>query len=213
MHTVSRTPRLFASAVMLFGFIGPMATQAPQSAGPGELTGTVTFDGGAAPAGIIASDAVVYLVGEGLDATLASGKLTLNQADLMFAPHVLTVVAGSQVEVQNNDAVMHNVNTVSRRNRPINKAQLAGMAFNLKLPRSEIVEVKCDVHSQMSAYIAVVPNRFFAHPAADGSYSISNVPAGTYQLVGWHEKYGTVTYDIEVADGQTVNASVNFVSS
>lgn len=215
-------PSMFASAVMVFGFIGPIAAPAPQpistpatqSAAPGNLTGTVTFDGTAAPAGVIASDAVVYLVGEGLDAgPAATGKLVLAQEDLMFSPHVLTVVAGNEVEVRNDDAVMHNVNTVSRMNRPTNRAQLAGMSFNLKLRQPEIVAVKCDVHSQMSAYIAVVPNRYYSSPAADGSYRIPNVPAGTYQLVGWHEKYGTVTTDIEVTDGQTVTASINFTSN
>jgi len=208
------THALLASTTFLFGLTAFVTAPIQSSDETGSLSGSVTFDGAAAPAGVIVSDAVVYLMGDGLPSGPAAIEVpVLNQSDLMFSPHVLTVVAGGQVEVRNNDAVMHNVNTVTLENRALNKAQLAGMTFKTKFKRPEIVQVKCDVHSQMSAYIAVVPNRFFAQPSAEGSFTIADVPAGHYQLVGWHEKYGEVSYDVDVAEGQTVTASVNFTSS
>ena len=188
----------------------------------GNLAGQITFDGGPAPAGVVTGDAVVYLVGDGL-AKLAGDELAgaahdgprpvLNQSDIAFVPHVVTVVAGREVEIKNSDAIMHNVNAGSRENRPFNKSQLAGMSASVTFHAPEIVPIRCDVHSQMSAYIAVVPNRFFARPDASGAYRIENVPAGTYQLVGWHEKYGTVTSEITVGDSQTVTSAVNFTSN
>ncbi len=208
------THALLASTTFLFGLTAFVTAPIQSSEETGSLSGSVTFDGAAAPADVIVSDAVVYLMGDGLPSGPAAIEVpVLNQSDLMFSPHVLTVVAGGQVEVRNNDAVMHNVNTVSLENRALNKAQLAGMTFKTKFKRPEIVQVKCDVHSQMSAYIAVVPNRFFAQPSAEGSFTIADVPAGHYQLVGWHEKYGEVSYDVDVTEGQTVTASVNFTSS
>lgn len=216
----TRGSRLFSAVLMLpllslgGGGAPGESPRAPSERATGNLAGQITFDGGAAPAGVVASDAVVYLVGDGLAETSGDGpRPVLNQADIAFVPHVVTVVAGREVEIRNSDAIMHNVNAGSRENRPFNKSQLAGMSASVTFHAPEIVPIRCDVHSQMSAYIAVVPNRFFARPDASGAYRIEYVPAGTYELVGWHEKYGTVTSEITVGDGQTVTSAVNFTSN
>ena len=214
MRVRNQSGSLFAGAAIVLGVLLPGTTSTRDvEPATGSLTGRVTFDGGKAPAGVVVSDAVVYLVGEGLveaapDAPAAPA--VLDQKDITFVPHVLPLVAGAEVEIRNSDAIMHNVNANGRENRPFNRSQLAGMKLRIKIPFPEIVPVKCDVHSQMSAYIAVVPNRFYAQPAADGSYTIANVPAGTYELVGWHEKYGAVTTQVEVLKGETITAVMNF---
>ena len=179
----------------------------------GILAGQITFDGQTAPAGVVVGDAVVYLTGDALAGEIGEGPTPeLDQSDITFVPHVLTVVAGQEVKIHNSDAIMHNLNASSRKNRPFNKSQLGGMTSTVTFRAPEIVPIRCDVHSQMSAYIAVVPNRFFARPDASGAYRIENVPPGTYELVAWHEKYGTVTTEITVGDGQTVSSAVDFTS-
>ena len=68
--------------------------------------------------------------------------------------------------------------------------------------------VKCDIHPWMQAYVAVSPHPFFAVTGADGSYSIPNLPAGTYVVEAWHERGGAKSYKISVKDGES--GTVNF---
>jgi plastocyanin len=192
----------------------PFQSVAGQSEGhSGTVSGRVTFDGGSAPAELVTSDAVVYLVGDGLEGRPDATQSVLDQSDITFAPHVVTVIAGGKVEIRNSDAIMHNVHSHSRENRPFNKSQLAGMSTTVTLRAPEIVSVTCDVHSQMSAYIAVLPNGFFARPDGTGSYTIDNVPVGTYELVAWHEEYGSVSAPVTVSEGGAVTSDINFTSN
>ena len=36
---------------------------------------------------------------------------------------------------------------------------------------------------------------------ADGTFTIRDLPAGTYEIEAWHEKLGTQTVTVTVADG------------
>ena len=61
----------------------------------------------------------------------------------------------------------------------------------------------CHIHSDMSAIVLVLPNRFFARPDADGHFVIDAVPPGEYRVVGWHERVKPIVKQITVAAGQT----------
>jgi hypothetical protein len=66
------------------------------------------------------------------------------------------------------------------------------------------------VHSEMSGYVVVVDNPYFAVTGDDGKFTIKDVPAGTYQITAWSEssKLKAETKSITVADGQTAKADV-----
>ena len=206
----SRTLTLSA-ALVLGGFAAPESRPTAVST---EVTGTVQFDGGGSPEGVVAGDAVVYLIGSGLDAPPRGDRErpVLDQRDIAFVPHVLAIQAGEEVAIRNSDGITHNVKTRSRNNRPFNRAQLAGMEMVVEFVEPEVVTVVCNIHSQMSAYIVIAPNPYFARVRADGSFSISDVPPGTYQLVAWHERYGEVTSEVEVAGDGAVEATINFAN-
>jgi len=55
-------------------------------------------------------------------------------------------------------------------------------------------------------------NPFFAVSGDDGSFSIKGLPAGTYTLEAWHEKYGTKTATVTVGATGTATASFSFGS-
>ena len=55
----------------------------------------------------------------------------------------------------------------------------------------------------MCAYQHVLKNQFFSVTGDDGTFTIKDVPAGIYTLEVWHEKLGTQTQTITVADGET----------
>ena len=64
----------------------------------------------------------------------------------------------------------------------------------------------------MGAWVAVMPHPFFAVTGTDGKFSIANVPAGTYELEAWHEKLGTKTASVTVADGDPAATDFTFAA-
>jgi hypothetical protein len=39
----------------------------------------------------------------------------------------------------------------------------------------------------MSGFLVVTPTPYFAETDADGNFKIADVPAGSYNVVAWHE--------------------------
>ena len=66
-----------------------------------------------------------------------------------------------------------------------------------------MVKFKCDVHPWMGAYVGVLEHPFHAVSGDDGTFAIKNLPAGEYELVAWHEKFGEQTQNVTVADGES----------
>jgi hypothetical protein len=84
------------------------------------------------------------------------------------------------------------------------------MVSTKKFDKAEITpfKVKCDVHGWMKAWMAVLPHPFYAVSQANGTFTISNLPPGTYTLVAWQEKYGAKEQQITVAAKES--KAVNF---
>ena len=60
----------------------------------------------------------------------------------------------------------------------------------------------------MTAYVGVVSHPYFAVSGAGGAYTLEHVPAGTYQIKTWHERFGQTTKTVTVAPG--VVAALDF---
>ncbi len=136
------------------------------------------------------------------------GNFTINttpimdQRDMAFSPHVLPVLNGSKVNFPNSDLVRHSVYSTSKE-RPFNlgKYGLAvtrDVVFKVDSPPVAI-HLQCAIHSQMSGFIYVLDNPYFALANADGTYAIMGVPAGTYTVSTWHEKAGVTSKQVTVS--------------
>jgi hypothetical protein len=55
----------------------------------------------------------------------------------------------------------------------------------------------------MVAYVVVVPTPYFALTTNDGTFTIQNVPPGTYTLKTWSEDGKPTTQTITVTDATT----------
>ena len=63
-----------------------------------------------------------------------------------------------------------------------------------------LVRVYCNIHPQMSAYVLVRDNPFWARPSEDGGFEIPDVPAGTWVVKAWHERAGEASQAVTVTE-------------
>jgi plastocyanin len=117
---------------------------------------------------------------------------TLTQEGCGYKPHMLIASRGSSVTFLNQDPGLHNVHgyfvSGSERSTLFNFAQpTQGQQSVQQLRKAGMVNVECDVHPWMSSWIWVTDNPYVAVTKPDGSFSIDGLPAGTYNLVLWHE--------------------------
>ncbi len=130
----------------------------------------------------------------------------MDQKNLQFIPHVLAVQAGTLVEFPNSDPVSHNVFSISDAKRFNLGLYQSGTARRVKFDRPGVVELLCNVHLEMSAYIVVVKNPYFAQPKADGTFRIANVPPGRHRLRSWHKRLPAREQEVEVPVEGTAQA-------
>ncbi len=170
---------------------------------PGTITGTVKCRRVRH-----SGDAVVYIekVGDNkYDAPAEHG--IVDQQNLVFIPHVIAVQKGTTVDFPNNDQVRHNVFSPPDCCNQFNLGTYdVGASKPVTFTKSCEVPLLCNVHAEMSAFVVVLDNPYFAVTAKDGSYKIDNVPPGTYKLKTWHEKLRSEEQDVKVEGGKTVEA-------
>ena len=139
--------------------------------------------------------------------------IVIDQKGCMFMPHVLALRANQPLEMINDDSTAHNIHPVPANNREWNKAELPGTKLDETFPREEIaIPVKCNIHPWMHGYVAVFKHPFFAVTGKDGTFDLSNLPAGTYTIKAWHEKFGTSTQTVTVGANETKNIDFVFKS-
>ncbi len=129
----------------------------------------------------------------------------MDQVNIAFAPHVLTVLTGSVVDFPNSDTVRHNVfspDPIPGTDEKINLGTYdIGTVKTVNLASDGELPLLCNVHAEMSGFIVAVPNPYFALTDRKGAFTIENLPPGTYVLTTWHERFKAVEAEITVAAG------------
>ena len=153
----------------------------------------------------------VKLMGRFPSTPVPAAPVTIDQRGCVYVPRVIGARVGQTLQVRNSDALLHNVHSASAGGNVFNVGQpVAGLVFRHPLkPEPEMVSLKCDVHRWMTTYVGVVDHPYFAVTGKDGAFEIANVPAGTYSIRAWHERYGLSTASVRVTSGTA--ATVAFV--
>jgi plastocyanin len=136
------------------------------------------------------SGAVLWLepVDRSASSSIAPTTVKVVQQDKHFLPHVVAIPVGGTVDFPNNDPFYHNAFSTFN-----------GETFDIGLyapttSRSHtfrhagIVRVFCNIHSTMSAIIAVLPTPYYVVTPETGKFGIPNVPPGDYQLRIFYER-------------------------
>jgi plastocyanin len=137
--------------------------------------------------------------------TFPSGlAATMDQLALTFVPHVLPVVVGTKVAFPNSDEVRHNVFSVSPAKRFNLGTYPRGVTRYMVFDRPGVVELLCNVHMEMSAYVVVLETPYVTEVAADGTYAIADAPAGTYVIAAWHPRLERQRREVSVSGDEAV---------
>ncbi|MFM8636035.1 MAG: hypothetical protein ACKOEX_14700 [Planctomycetia bacterium] len=118
----------------------------------------------------------------------AESPLIFDQKNCEFLAPVFAARVGQPVDVRNSDPVGHNTN-------------IAGSSFNQLIPAGQgtlykpdsetgmPVSVTCNIHPWMKAYAVFRKDGYVAVSAADGGFTIPDLPAGEpIEFQVWHER-------------------------
>lgn len=154
--------------------------------------------------------AVVYIVKAA--GAFKPGKAVLNQANKEFSPSVLPVLAGTKVLFDNMDDVKHEAYSFS----PAKKFTLPLFGAGGQKPaplvfdKPGVVNIGCNIHDWMSATIMVLQNPYFETTNSDGTFMISGVPNGNYDLTFFHPGGKPVTVKVSVPSKGPVTLASQF---
>jgi len=133
---------------------------------------------------------------------------TIGQFDRTFVPHVIAVQKGTVIDFPNSDLVRHNVFSPQDGCKQFNLGTYdVGVVKQVTFDKSCNVPILCNVHAEMSAFVAVFDNPYFVVTLKDGNFKIDNIPPGEYTLKTWHEKFKSVTQEVRVETGKTTDVS------
>ena len=156
------------------------------------------------------ADAVVYvdrIAGKTFPPPAAHAKV--DQKGMLFIPHVLPVVMGTTVDFLNSDAVLHNVFSPDACAEKFNLGTWPqGKSKSFTFKKECMAVLLCNVHPEMEAFVAVVPTPYFAVTEPEGSYSIKDVPDGSYTVKVWHPKLKAAQKSVAVKGATEANFEI-----
>jgi plastocyanin len=161
------------------------------------------------------TDAVVYVsqISAPAESALASApapRPRLAQKDQAFVPRVVPVAVGTAVDFPNMDPIYHNVFSLS----PVKRFDLGkyprGQSKAVVFNRTGLVNVYCDIHSDMAAFVLVLPHHAFVQPRADGTFELDGLPPGRYELHVWHPDLNEIVRTVDVGSHGEARVDLSF---
>ncbi|MBT8493991.1 MAG: TonB-dependent receptor [Deltaproteobacteria bacterium] len=149
---------------------------------------------------------------------LPAEPVVVTQSACMYRPRVMGGMVGQTLEIRNADETFHNIHGRHRRlgqlagkDTIFNKGQPAkGPVLRQKLPRMEILELKCDVHGWMKGFVVLSDHPYSSVTDESGTAVLENVPVGEYEIEAWHELYGVKTAKVRVEEGATAELELGY---
>jgi hypothetical protein len=183
----------------------------PSTQGCGQLTSVRTVE----RSGTKVGEAVVWL------ADIRAGKplpierrFELANEGCLLTPRVQAVFAPGTLNMASQDVAMHTNHIID-----VATGELAGIApfndngevvpFDRLITRPSQLEITCQLHPWAKAWILVFDHPYFAVTERNGSFTIPDIPAGTYRVRAWHPKLGLKDQTVTIADGGTASVALS----
>jgi plastocyanin len=195
MKTIRRT----APVAILFGaFFAASLAQA------GEVKGKVS-----APGLKSAENIAVYIDAiPGKKFNSPVEHATVDQRNQIFTPHTVVILRGTTVDFLNSDHVAHNVYWPSVGSNKALRHSLTivspGQKKSFQFDNLGTAQILCNLHIEMLGYVVVVPTPYFALTGNDGTFTIKDVPPGTYTLKTWSEDGKPTTQAVTLTDATAI---------
>ncbi len=152
------------------------------------------------------SDSVLVILSN-MDSQSSTNELIvfLNQKDRKFVPNILPVSKDQTVRILNSDPVYHNVFSLTSPHKFDVGRRPKGEHYDVTFDKPGMVDVFCDIHSNMQAIIYVVPeNTITWQKVANGqNFSFDDIPEGNYTLTLVAMGYGEMQESVQVIEGET----------
>ncbi len=151
-------------------------------------------------------NAVVFVEGTGKPSKVTK---VLVQEKCEFQPRVIAMGAGSTLEIVNRDAVKHEANGVQDYETIFQLSQpKKGLKDSVTLSKPGVVEVTCNIHGWMKAWVVVTGSPYFAVTDEKGNFRISGLPPGNYRVRVWHEGLREKSVRVKVSDGSVSSVKI-----
>lgn len=153
---------------------------------------------------------------EGKNFAVPSTPVVLDQKGCRYEPHVLALMAGQTLRVENSDPTMHNVHAqpAEPSNPQWNMSQMPkGAPIEKSFHDPEVMmPIKCNQHPWMKAYANVAANPFHSVSDASGTFQITGLPPGEYTVAAVHEALGEQTQKISVGPSESKTVEFSFAA-
>lgn len=135
-------------------------------------------------------------------------KVEMDQKGCVYAPHVVLVPVGGTVDFLNGDRLLHNIHATPKLNPSFNRTQPKDRTIPITFDKPEIVQILCDLHPWMEAWVVVAEHPFYAVTDAEGRFAFENLPPGEYRLHVWQERLGTASAQVAVGTQSAARATI-----
>ena len=136
----------------------------------------------------------------------------ITQRAQTFFPNIIAITKGSTVKFINEDELYHNVYSLTPKARFNIGRRPMGNVYGQKINKVGVIKLGCDIHDDMSATILSLDTPYFTKIKEDGTYKITGLPDGKYEIKVYHPAMDRFNDEIEVSGGSTLKKDITLQS-
>ncbi len=153
---------------------------------------------------------IVILRPRSFEPTLSPvSNATITQKEQTFLPMVLPVTKGTVVYFLNEDEFFHNIYSLTPGARFNIGRRPPGSPYPIKIKRTGLIKLSCDIHPHMEGFILSLDTPFFTRTDANGKFLLEDLPDGAYDLEVFHPFEKNYTQTLTLSGGEIWEKPIN----